>query len=78
MKGANEAGKKGKGMGKKGGLFTQSTVVAGVFAGGAGAVELDATDAADVVFGHVPAPGGDGVPGFDGDFHGCVWGFCRD
>lgn len=55
------------------GTHTQRTVITGVFTRGTCAVELDATDAADVVFGHVPAPGGDCVPFVYCDFHG-GWG----
>lgn len=51
------------------GQRTQGTIVTGKLAGGTGAVELDATDAADIVVGHVPAPGSDGVPLFEGNFH---------
>ena len=51
---------------------TESAVVAGIFAGGTRAVELHSADAADVVLGHVPSPGGHRVPFFDGDFHGVL------
>lgn len=50
-------------------VHTQRTVIAGVFAGWTGSIKLHATDAADVVFRHVPAPRGYGVPFFDCDFH---------
>jgi hypothetical protein len=30
---------------------------------------LNATDTADFILWHVPAPGGDGVPRLDGNFH---------
>jgi hypothetical protein len=48
----------------------QSTVVSRKLAGRAGPVKLDATDTADFIFGHVPAPSGDSVPFFDSDLHG--------
>lgn len=48
---------------------TQSTVIPREFARWASAVELDATDPTDVVVGHVPAPGCDGIPLLDCDFH---------
>ena len=51
--------------------LTQGTVVAGIFASWACAVEMDLADAADIVFGYVPPPGRDGVPLFDLDLH---WG----
>lgn len=48
---------------------TQSTVIPREFARWTSAVELDATDPTDVVVGHVPAPGCDGIPFLDSDFH---------
>ena len=48
---------------------TQLALVARILAGRAGAVELDAADAAHVVLGHVPAPRRDRVPLLDGDLH---------
>lgn len=51
-------------------FLTQSAIVAREFAGWTGTIELDAADTADFIFRHVPAPGGDGVPGLDGDLHG--------
>lgn len=53
-------------------LLTQSTIVPGILASRTGAVELDPTDAAHLVFGHVPSPRRDGVPLLDSDFHGGV------
>jgi hypothetical protein len=47
----------------------QSTVITGEFARGTSAIELDATDATDLIFRHVPAPGGDRVPFLDCYFH---------
>ena len=49
---------------------TQRAIITREFAGWTGPVELNATDPTDVVVGHVPAPGCDGVPLFDGDLHG--------
>lgn len=59
--------------GLKGGFkLTKRTAVAGVLARGAGAVELHAADAAEVVVvGEVPTPCCNGVPAFEVDFH-CV------
>lgn len=48
---------------------TERAVIPGIFARRTGSIELDATDATDVVFGHVPAPGGYCVPLVDGDLH---------
>lgn len=31
---------------------------------------MDATDTADFVLWDIPVPGGDGIPFFEGDFHG--------
>lgn len=53
-------------------VLTQSTVVAGVFAGRAGAVKLHAADTAYFVFGHVPFPSRHGAPFFDDDLHDFV------
>lgn len=61
--------KKKKDRGGTKAKHTQSTIIPRILACRTSSVKLDATDAADVVFGHVPAPGGDGVPFFDCDFH---------
>lgn len=45
------------------------TVVSGILARRACRVELHAADSTQVVLGHVPAPGRNGVPLLDGDFH---------
>ena len=50
-------------------MITERTIVARVFALGTGAVVRVAADSTDVVVGHVPAPGRDGIPFFDGDLH---------
>ena len=47
----------------------QSAIIAGKLARRTSAVELDATDAADVFFRHVPSPGSDAMPFLDCDFH---------
>ena len=52
---------------------TKRTIIARVFTRWTSPIELHAADAADVVFGHVPAPGGDGVPGVDCYFDFGVW-----
>ena len=61
------------------GIHTQRTIVAGVLALRAGAVVGVAADTADIVIGHIPAPGGDGVPLLDYDPHVCYLRFavCR-
>lgn len=51
-------------------LLTQWTFVSRELALGAGTVIGISTDTADIVVGHVPAPGGDGVPFAYGDLHG--------
>lgn len=52
--------------------LTQCTVITREFARRTRAIELNTTDAADVVLGHVPPPGRDGVPLLDSDLHyGC-------
>lgn len=60
---------------------TQRAIITREFAGWTGPVELNATDPTDVVVGHVPAPGCDGIPLFDGDLHGAEgysqWGLKR-
>jgi hypothetical protein len=48
---------------------TEAAVVAGVFTSWTGAVEVDLTDAADVVFRDIPAPSGNRVPFCDPDLH---------
>ena len=48
---------------------TQRTFIARELALGAGAVVWIPADTADVVVGHVPAPGGDRVPFSYGDLH---------
>lgn len=48
---------------------TERTIITGKFAGRTSTVKLDSTDPTDFVIGHIPTPGGDGVPLFDGDFH---------
>lgn len=64
-------------------VLTQGTVIPRELARWTGTVELDATDPTDVVVGHVPTPGSDGIPLFDGDLHGSctgglidVWSSC--
>lgn len=52
--------------------LTQRTFVAWELALGAGTVIRVAADSADVIVGHVPPPGGDGIPLLDCDFH-LVW-----
>ena len=49
---------------------TQRTLVAREFALGACAIVWIPADTADIVVGHVPAPGGDGVPFSNRDLHG--------
>lgn len=49
--------------------LTQRAVITGKFAGGTCPVELDATDPANLVLGHVPVPGGNGIPFFECDLH---------
>jgi hypothetical protein len=51
------------------GALTESTVIAWELAGRTSSIELNATDTADFILWHVPAPGGDGVPRLDGNFH---------
>ena len=48
---------------------TDRTVIAGKFALWTCAIELHATDTAEVVVRHVPSPRGDGVVGCDFDLH---------
>ena len=48
---------------------TQRTVVAGELARGTGTVELDPTDPADLIIGHVPSPSSHRTPFLDGDLH---------
>lgn len=48
---------------------TKRAIVAGVFAGWACPIKVDLADATNIVFGNVPAPGRDGVPLLDLDFH---------
>lgn len=51
------------------GILTKATVVAGILARRTRPVKVHLTDTADVVFGDIPLPCGDGIPLFDGDFH---------
>lgn len=44
--------------------LTQRAVITGNFASRTCSVELDATDAANLVLGHIPVPGGNGIPFF--------------
>jgi hypothetical protein len=53
--------------------LTQWTLVARKLALGAGTIVRVTTDTADVVVGHVPAPGGDSVPFSYGDLHGVAY-----
>ena len=48
---------------------TQRTFVSGEFACRTGPVELDTTDTAYLILGHIPVPGGDSIPFFQLDFH---------
>lgn len=50
---------------------TKGAVIAREFAGGTGAIKLNATDTAHLILGHVPAPRGDRMPLLDGNLHGC-------
>jgi hypothetical protein len=53
---------------------TKAAVIPRVFAAGARSVEVDLTNATNVVFGEVPSPGRHGVPLLDLDLHcGSVW-----
>jgi hypothetical protein len=49
--------------------LTERAVIARKFAGWTGAIELNATDTADFIFGHIPVPGRDGVPFFQRNLH---------
>ena len=51
-------------------IRTQSAVIAGIFAGGTCAIELDSTYTTDIVLWHVPSPRGHRVPFVYSDFHG--------
>jgi hypothetical protein len=50
---------------------TQRTLIARKLALGTSAIVRIATDTADIVVGHIPAPRGDGIPFSYRDFH-CV------
>ena len=54
--------------------LTQGAVVTRIFACRTCPVELNATDSADFVFGHIPSPRSDAVPFFDLDLHDRAWG----
>lgn len=49
--------------------LTEGAVITGEFAGRTSAVELDAADTTHLVLGHVPVPGGNGIPFLEGDLH---------
>jgi hypothetical protein len=49
--------------------LTKGAVIAREFAGRTSAVELDAADTAHLVLGHVPVPGGNGIPFLQSDLH---------
>lgn len=50
--------------------LTESAVIARELASGTSAIELNAANTTDFIFGHVPSPSGDSVPGLDSDLHG--------
>lgn len=47
----------------------KGTVISGIFTRRTSSVELDTTDSADVVLGHIPAPRRYRVPLLDRDLH---------
>lgn len=49
--------------------LTEGAVIAGKFAGRTSAVELDAADTTHLILGHVPVPGGNGIPFLQSDLH---------
>lgn len=48
----------------------EAAVVAGIFAGGTGAIKVNLADTTDIVFRKIPPPSGNGIPILDLDFHG--------